>query len=328
MSHLTKAELFDIVLAAINTSGWEARVLSRTHPFQFFISHDEDTLNIRVYIWNITHGGGRARAPDEYRIQLTTVDRIRTGATFRTLLLGWDARNRVFAGYNASRYETFGASPSLQVRDGTLRSAAQQGLAIQPKETDAQGNVTEVVVAFRPDFFGVYAENLDSYHQPRLSRREASLLERVATPRPPTDAELASLSEERRHVIREIQQAVRKSRFRRIVVEAYNQRCAVCGLNLGIIHAAHILPVEESGTDEADNGIALCPNHHAAFDRDIIIIRDDYSIVLNHSRTAELPRLLSNIQNITIPQDARLRPRPEYLRLRIQSRNLGLQASQ
>jgi putative restriction endonuclease len=322
MSHLSKNELFDIVTQAISDSGWEARVLGRIHPFQFLISRDEVTENIRVYIWNITHGGGSARAADEYRIQLTGVDGIETGARYRTLLLGWDMRHRVFAGWNASRYETFGASPSLQVRDGILRSASQQGLAIQPKETDAQGNVTEVVVAFRPDFFGVYAENLDNYHQPRLSRREAVLLERVATPRPPTDEELALLSEERRHVIRQIQQAVRNGRFRRIVIEAYNYRCAICGLDLGIIHAAHIIPVEEVGTDEADNGIALCPNHHAAFDRDIIIIRDNYTIVLNHRRTAELPRLLSGIQNITVPQDTRLQPRPEYLRQRIRSRNL------
>lgn len=319
MSRLPKEELFTIVLRAISDSGWEARILRRTHPFQLLISHDDVSQQIRIYIWNITHGGGAARAADEYRIQITGVDRIETGTTYRTLLLGWDDRHRIFAGWNAGRYETFGASPSLQVKDGTLISALNQGLAIQPKEVDDQGRVTEVVVAFKPEFFGIYASNLDNYHQPQLSRVEANLLERVATPRPPTDAELAALSEERRHVIREIEQAVRNGRFRNLVIEAYNNRCAVCRLNLGIVHAAHIIPVEEGGTDEVCNGIALCPNHHAAFDRDIIIIRQDYTIALDTHRTDELPRLIdNNIRTITVPTDERLRPRPEYLHRRVQ----------
>lgn len=326
MSHLSKDELFNRVIKAISDSGIEAKIIDATHPFQLLISHDEVTMKIKVYIWNITHGGGSARSPDEYRIQLTSVSSIETGAAYRTLLLGWDERNKVFAGWNASRYETFGSSPSLQVKEGTLASAATQGLAIQPKVTDEQGNVTEVVVAFRPDFFGIYTENLDKYHQPRLTKTEAVLLERVATPRPPTDAELASLSEERRHTIREIQQAVRNGRFRRIVIEAYGYRCAICGLNLGIIHAAHIVPVEERGTDEANNGIALCPNHHAAFDRDIIIIKEDCTIALNNGKIAELQKLC-NVQTLTVPTDTRLQPKPEYLKQRIRSRGLALASS-
>lgn len=325
MNRLSKDELFSIVLKAISDSGWEAKVLQGTHPFQLLISHDDVSEKIRIYIWNITHGGGAARAADEYRIQITGVDRIETGTTFRTLLLGWDERHEVFAGWNAGRYETFGYSPSLQVKDGTLSSALKQGWAIQPKETDEKGNVTEVVIAFKPEFFGVYASHLDNYHQPQISKTEADLLERVATPKPPTDRELATLSEDRRHVIREIEQAVRNGRFRKIVAEAYEQRCAVCGLNLGIIHAAHIIPVEEKGTDEVSNGIALCPNHHAAFDRDIIVIREDYTIALNARKAKELQKLMNgNIKAITVPSDKRLQPKPEYLRRRMQLHGIVL----
>jgi putative restriction endonuclease len=167
----------------------------------------------------------------------------------------------------------------------------------------------------------VYLSNLDKYHQPQLSSVEASLLERVATPKPPTDEELATLSDERRHVIREIEHAVRKGRFRRIVLEAYQYKCAVCGLDLGIVHAAHIMPVEEQGTDEAGNGIALCANHHAAFDRDILIIRDDYTALLNPKvkdvRETDFSKLFGEQHKISIPSDARLQPSPEKLRLRM-----------
>ncbi len=299
--------------------------MSKEHPFELLLSYNGTTEIIHIYIWNITPGG-RHRPSDEYRIQLTGEDQVRTGTNFRTLLLGWDERHQVFAGYNAGRYETFGSSPSLQVRDGTLASAARQGLAVQPKEFDVQGNVTEVVVAFRPEVFGAYASNIDKYHQRRMTELEASLLERVATPRPPTDSELSSLAEERRHVIREVEQAVRLSKFRRLVLEAYNGRCAVCGLNLGIIHAAHIVPVDR-GTDEPSNGVALCPNHHAAFDRDILLIGEDYSVTLNPRmmkgrKASELAEILDGPRTITMPSDPRLKPRIVYLRRRAHLRGI------
>ena len=138
MSLLPKGQLFQKVLSAIQASGVDAKVISGNHPFQLLLSYDGITEFVRVYIWNVTHGGGRARAADEYRIQITGVNRIRTGTNFRTLLLGWDERHQVFVGYNAGRYETFGSSPSLQVRDGTLSSAARQGLAVQQKEFDSK----------------------------------------------------------------------------------------------------------------------------------------------------------------------------------------------
>jgi len=325
LSRLSKDELLKKVVDAIRDSGWDAKVLDKRHPFQLLVSHDEISQKIRIYIWNVTHGGGAARAPDEYRIQITAVDRIETGTTFRTLLLGWDARHQVFVGYNAGRYETFGASPSLQVKDGTLSNAAHQGMAIQPKAFDSQGNVTEVVVAFKPELFAAYAANLDKYHQQKMTNVEAKLLERVGTATPPTDKELASLSEERRHVIREVEQAVRLGKFRKLVLQAYDSRCAICDLNLGIIHAAHILPVEK-GSDEPNNGIALCPNHHAAFDRDILIIKDDYTVSLNPKivgkHTTDMARLMDKAQKIRIPTDARLRPKPENLRTRMHLRGI------
>lgn len=322
MTLLSKGELLQRVLLAIEKSGWSANIIDREHPFKLLVLHDEVTVELHVHVWNVTPGGPGLRPPDEYRIQITGVDRIETGASFRTLLLGWDRRHKVFAGWNAARYETFGASPALQVKDGTLTRAQMNGMAIQPKAAHGRGNVTEVVVAFRPEMFGTYFSQLDKYHQPRLSRLEADLLGRVATDRPPTKEELESLSEERRHVIREVEQSVRNARFRKIVLRAYRSKCAICDLDLGIVHAAHIVPVEENGTDEPNNGIALCANHHAAFDKKILIIKDDYSVsvnpkMLSSTSPSEL-RKIGSLRRLRLPTNPRLKPKAEYLRLRMQ----------
>ena len=56
-------------------------------------------------------------------------------------------------------------------------------------------------------------------------------------------------------------------KFRSDVFKYYikNNECAVCGIKL-FLDAAHIIPVEKKGTDNKQNGIILCKNHHKAFD--------------------------------------------------------------
>jgi hypothetical protein len=64
---------------------------------------------------------------------------------------------------------------------------------------------------------------------------------------------------------------VRAARFVRSVRDAYVDRCAMCNLGLGLVESAHIYPASAPGSeDEAWNGVALCGNHHRAFDRHLI----------------------------------------------------------
>src|SRR5207244_10560100 len=63
------------------------------------------------------------------------------------------------------------------------------------------------------------------------------------------------------------------AKFRNAVVGAYDGRCAMCGLALGLVQGAHIYPASApNSVDQVQNGLALCPNHHAAFDRHLIWI--------------------------------------------------------
>ncbi len=60
----------------------------------------------------------------------------------------------------------------------------------------------------------------------------------------------------------------RANGFARAVRDAYAGRCAMCGLGLGLVESAHILPVAaRNSVDEVRNGLLLCANHHRAFDR-------------------------------------------------------------
>ena len=58
-----------------------------------------------------------------------------------------------------------------------------------------------------------------------------------------------------------------QARFRYSVLGRCEGMCVACGLQVDVLlDAAHVCGVEHGGTDDPRNGIALCRNHHRAFD--------------------------------------------------------------
>jgi putative restriction endonuclease len=115
---------------------------------------------------------------------------------------------------------------------------------------------------------------------------------------------------------------VRDRVFRRVVVHAYGERCAVTGLRLingggrAEVEAAHIRPVEANGPDSVNNGLALSGTAHWMFDRGLIGLNDDLEILV--SRQANDPDSIRALINRTghalpplRPSD---RPHPTFLR--------------
>ena len=83
-----------------------------------------------------------------------------------------------------------------------------------------------------------------------------------------------------------IRQRVNQSVFRTMILQNYENRCAVTGINIpDLLVASHIIPWSESSAQEKlspDNGICLSSLYDKAFDRGLITISpDDYSICLS-----------------------------------------------
>ncbi len=73
--------------------------------------------------------------------------------------------------------------------------------------------------------------------------------------------------------------------FRQAVIEAYDCKCAFCGLKINApdslsweVEAAHIVPHSSKGKDDVLNGVALCRLHHWAFDTGWLSIENDFTI--------------------------------------------------
>ncbi|MES2766448.1 MAG: HNH endonuclease [Bacteroidota bacterium] len=80
---------------------------------------------------------------------------------------------------------------------------------------------------------------------------------------------------------------LRGAAFKREIPKIYNNTCCISGMridatiSISMIDACHIIPFSKSYDDTIRNGIALCPNLHRAFDRGLISINKDYSIIVS-----------------------------------------------
>ena len=236
-----------------------------------------------LVVRNMTHGG-YPRNPNELRIQVTGVDSFRIEEGAKTLLLGWDEEERMFAGFDVTKHliSMAGRSPSLQVRRETVNEAKTK--AFFPQTRDNQ----EIAIAFRPDFFMAYVQELEELHKTAQQPGELRQLEQIANT--DIEREIRDIpAGPRKTVLQQINRKVRDTRFRQNVLTAYGNRCAVSGMQLDLVDAAHIIPVDhERGTDELKNGLCLSALHHRAFDNGLIGIKRDYSVVLNERRMSDL----------------------------------------
>ncbi len=82
--------------------------------------------------------------------------------------------------------------------------------------------------------------------------------------------------------------------FRKSVQAIYNHTCSICGVSLKSprgpveIDAAHVVPRNRDGSDDARNGIALCKRHHWAFDFGLFSIDQERRVIV--------PSIVTNIQ--------------------------------
>jgi putative restriction endonuclease len=118
-----------------------------------------------------------------------------------------------------------------------------------------------------------------------------------------------------------VNRTIRDAAFRRAVLDAYEDTCAVTGLRMvngggkAEAQAAHIVPVAEGGPDVVQNGLALSATAHWLFDRHLITIGEDWRLLVSHNKVPAPLRALFSPQEmrIKLPQDRSLWPHPQFV---------------
>lgn len=118
-----------------------------------------------------------------------------------------------------------------------------------------------------------------------------------------------------------VNRKIREASFRRRVLAAYDNTCAITGLRLingggkAEVQAAHIWSVADGSPDVERNGIALSATVHWLFDRHLISLTDNHGLLVSHNRVpTDLQALFKKqLERIRLPKDERLWPHVPYI---------------
>lgn len=129
------------------------------------------------------------------------------------------------------------------------------------------------------------------------------------------------MEQDRRIVDQLISRPFRDRAFSAAVKSAYHDTCAMTGLKIingggrSEVQAAHIRSVEQRGPDSVRNGIALSGTMHWMFDRGLISVDDDYTLLLAKNRVPDMVgRLLGDTTKLRLPDRAEQWPHPQFLK--------------
>ena len=104
------------------------------------------------------------------------------------------------------------------------------------------------------------------------------------------------------------------------IKRAYDNTCAISGLRIingggrTEAQAAHIQPVAENGPDSLRNGVALSSTFHWMFDRGLISIDDDYSLLFKRGAIpSNVLSLVNSDRRLRTPDQEIYHPHPRFL---------------
>ena len=284
MNILNKTDLFHALFDAFRQHTDSVYFAGGNNPYRFSFRGEFVT----IFVGNV-HSAMRAD-PDEYRIQcpgnMPAILDKRRGEGDTVLVLGFSADTHAFSAWDPDRFIIRNSRRrfSVYTRLSCMREANAEGFSTYI-DTNGQN-----VVLFRPDLLGLYVENSTALHQANDEQLRQTFGIESATS---LDQPLLPSIEGERQRTRETRNAYpRNPRFRRDVLRAYSHRCAICGLQLDLVDAAHIVPHSHpEGYDTISNGLALCVLHHRSFDTGLLYVREDYSIQVNPAKVSYLGRI-------------------------------------
>ncbi|MDI9365984.1 MAG: HNH endonuclease [Flavobacterium sp.] len=296
------------------------------NPYRFSINKK----TFYVLIKNVHESGDGRENQDECRIQIANTRNFNDALNSKTevIVLGYFADEKVFTAWNPYLMrDRFNQKQTISLYS---RFSVQLQAAISKIATYRDTN-GQSVISFLPDYLGLYLENLKNIHLLDNSELVALVNESDLLNANNSDG-FADFPEG--HLTITHTRYKRDPRFKSIVYEAYNNKCAMCSIGLELIEAAHIVPhSHEKGTDEIGNGISLCALHHTAYDRSLIYFDTDFNILINTTKMEYLEKVGLDsgfrkfqalaFDKIQLPANHTLRPNVENINLANQARGIN-----
>lgn len=288
------------------------------NPYRFSINKKE----FFVLIKNVHESGEGRTNPDECRVQIASSQAFDVALSSKAdvVVLGYFADEQVFTAWNPylmrPRYNQK-QTVSLYSRFSVMSRAVANGIA---EYEDSNG---QRIISFKPEYLGLYLDNITNIHT--LNEPELQELVRLSDQLQLVDGDEEVDIDGHKLQVNHVR-ATRDPKFRRLVYDAYGHRCAMCGIQLELIEAAHIVPhAHPKGTDEITNGICLCALHHTAYDQSLVYFDDQFKIQMNTEKFEYLEKIgrdggyrkLAGLafENIQLPVNQIFHPNVENVRI-------------
>lgn len=290
MPALSNASLYRRLLAALPEGTEFHTPENAIHPAEFTVP---GFGNVRAYLFTVTpdRSASGKRPADEFKIQLIIEGQVRPARgslelkSAHTVLLGFSPDFGVFVGWEARLYSNFAYSANVQVREPLLIEARNNGWAVAaPRSLKSS---TEVRSAFAAGNLLPYLRASREADRRELTGtwREAFMLSKAphydAKNLPSRVRDLDMYVQHERQRLNTTRLS-RDSKFAPRVKKQFDYSCAVCAVQLEIVEAAHIIPVNDPrSSDEVWNGLSLCPSHHTLFDARRFVVDPDLEIAVD-----------------------------------------------
>lgn len=291
----------------------------------------------------IHDSGGNRPNDDEIRIQLSrsTINqqynlRRRARPAFIGFSLdgqnfiSWDP-NHVFSLQAGQRVSIYG--DQRQLTEATTNHASVHKFRAHYLQQDS------FAIALPTYALGFFLENIRQFHSLRsedsvidLMKHHRALLSGGVTGATDSIDLLEGTKRKKFNYTRTAYQ--RDPHFRELVLDAYRHSCCICGRQLGIIEAAHIIPHSHpQSPNTVTNGLALCVEHHRLYDDGLLLPGPNRKLVYNTDRASYLEQTnrAKGLQKIATldgksyhyPRKLEHRPKDQYLEKGLKLRMVG-----
>lgn len=306
-------------------------LIDKSNPYRYSFNGQKYSIHT-----SFVHDSGNHRPnPDENRIQISRriidIQNERKREGFIPVFLGFFEDGKTFVAWEPSDIlsRTYQTTGSAYARQWMPEQVAESGISIYLFQSTILGRESHAI-ALSSELLGFYLDNINLLHSFSSHENLKNIFEEqkdILSQQNYSgsfDFEVEDKGE-RKKLLSHRKAYPRDPKFKRSVIGAYNNTCCVCGKQLGLIQAAHIIPhcVPDS-PNSVKNGLALCIEHHRLYDDGLLLPAPSKKLYFNEER-AEYLRSISQGEGLdeikeqskkgySHPEEARYIPDNEFLK--------------
>jgi putative restriction endonuclease len=329
--------LFYFVRDALSPYSENFHIVERENPVRVDLNGAPFSIHV-----SYVHDSGNARDnEDEVRIQLgrrlIDAQRERQTQGQKVAFIGFFEGGETFVAWDPRHVFSLQVRTvaSVYARQSQRSLVEERQAAVHEFKAKWLGEQS-FAIALPSSALGFYLENTARFHALPSENAIVSLVERHTETfddagRGKSGEFVIDTGRTREKFIFERTAYPRDPRFKKAVLEAYEYTCCICGRQLGIVQAAHIIPHSLEGSpNQVTNGLALCIEHHRLYDDALLLPGPGYRLVFNEQRAEYLRQIkqekgLEEVKNFhgyqfNVPEKPENRPDDHFLQQGVQYR--------